>query len=76
MNLPVSLRNPSVRGLQSTHCRPLYPQSPGPPLAQQMSKMQRLPGPAGGEVLQQRRQRLLQGRLLQVNAARSRACLR
>lgn len=61
-------RDPGVRGLQSTHRGPLYPQSAGPPLAQQVPEMQRLPGPAGGQVLQQGRQRLLQGGFFQVSS--------
>ncbi len=64
----VSCRNPSVRGLQSAHRGPLYPQSAGSPLAQQVPEMQRLPGATGGEVLQQGRQRLLQGGFLQVSS--------
>lgn len=56
-----------MRWLQSTHRGPLHPQGAGPPLAQQVSEMQRLPGAAGRQVLQQGRQRLLQGGLLQVS---------
>lgn len=65
----VSRRNPSVRRLQSAHRGPLHPQSAGPPVAQQVPEMQRLPGAAGGQVLQQGRQRLLQRGFLQVSAA-------
>lgn len=53
--------------LQSTHRGPFHPQGAGPPLAQQVPKMQRLPGAAGRQVLQQGRQCLLQGGLLQVS---------
>lgn len=61
-------RNPRLCGLQSTHRGPLYSQSAGPPLAQQVPEMQRLPGATGGEVLQQGRQRLLQRGFLQVSS--------
>lgn len=64
----IPCRNPSLCRLQSTHRRPLYPQSTGSPLAQQVPEMQRLPGAAGGQVLQQGRQRLLQRRFLQVSS--------
>lgn len=63
----VSCRNPRLCGLQPTHRGPLYPQSAGSPLAQQVPEMQRLPGATGGEVLQQGRQRLLQRGFLQVS---------
>lgn len=61
-------RNPRLCGLQSTHRGPLYSQSAGPSLAQQMPEMQRLPGATCGEVLQQGRQRLLQRWFLQVSS--------
>lgn len=63
----VSCRDPSVCGLQSAHRGPLHPQSAGQTLAQQVPQVQRLPGSAGREVLQPGRQRLLQGRFLQVS---------
>lgn len=64
--LRVSCRDPRVRGLQPTHRGPFHPQSAGPSLAQQVPEVQRLSGAAGGEMLQQRRQRLLQRGFLQV----------
>lgn len=64
--LRVSCRDPRVCGLQPTHRGPLHPESAGPPLAQQMPEVQRLSGAAGGQMLQQRRQRLLQRGFLQV----------
>lgn len=60
-----------MRGLQPAHRRPLHPQSAGPPLAQQVPQMQRLPGATGGQVLQQGRQRLLQRGFLQVSSLKN-----
>lgn len=70
ISLPVVLplnRDPSLCRLQPAHSGPFHSQSVGPPLAQQVPEMQRLPVPAGRQVLQQGRQRLLQRGLLQVS---------
>lgn len=63
-------RDPTVCRLRPAHPGPLHPQGSGPPLAQQVSQMQRLSHTAGRALLQPRGERLLQGRLLQVSRLR------
>uniref|UniRef100_A0A8D1E6L8 LIM homeobox 3 n=1 Tax=Sus scrofa TaxID=9823 RepID=A0A8D1E6L8_PIG len=59
-------RDPTVCRLRPAHPGPLHPQGSGPPLAQQVPQVQRLPHAAGRALLQPRREPLLQGRLLQA----------
>lgn len=65
----LACRDPAVRRLRPAHPGPLHPQGAGPPLAQQVPQVHRLPRAPGRALLQPRGERLLQGRFLQVSEA-------
>lgn len=60
-------RDPSVRWLQPAYPGQVHPEGPGQTLAQLLPQVCGLPDAAGRQVLLQGRERLLQGRLLQVS---------
>lgn len=59
--------HPAVRRMQRFHPGPVHPESSGAAVAHRVPQVLRLRHPPGGQVFRQRRQHLLQGRLLQVS---------